>query len=66
MTSEANVQNHTPFDCSEYREREAWRKKVTDKDLNIIPCVSAWFDICELPRLSWRPVGLSQASTVEV
>lgn len=46
MTSEANVQHHTPFDCSEYRENEAWRKKVTDKDLNIIPCVSAWFDIC--------------------
>lgn len=46
MTLEANEQHHTPFESSEYRETQAWRKKVTDRDLNIIPCVSAWFDIC--------------------
>ena len=46
MTSESSVQHHIPFESSEYCEREAWRKKVTDKDLNIIPCISAWFDIC--------------------
>lgn len=46
MTPEENVQHHTPFESPEYLEKEAWRKKVTDKDLNIVPCVSAWFDIC--------------------
>jgi len=51
MNPKANVSHHTPFDSSEHREREAWRRKVTDKDLNIIPCVSAWSDICGYGRL---------------
>lgn len=58
MTSTANGKHHTPFESSEYRERVAWRRKVTDKDLNIIPCVSAWFDICGygslLEKCSWN------------
>ena len=58
MTSDTKPQHHTPYDSSEYRENEAWRKKVTDKDLNIIPCASAWFDICGygslLEKSSWN------------
>ncbi len=46
MASENNAQHHTPYDSSEYHEREDWIKKVADKDLKVIPCVSAWFDIC--------------------
>lgn len=57
MTSEANRKHYLPFESSEYREREEWRRKVTDKDLKIIPCVSAWFDICGygnlLEKCSW-------------
>lgn len=51
MTPKANGEHHTPFESLEYRERESWRKKVTDKDLSVIPCVSAWSDICGYGKL---------------
>jgi hypothetical protein len=52
------MQHHTPYESSEYLEREAWRRKVSDKEMNIIPCVSAWFDICGygslLEKCNWN------------
>lgn len=38
--------NHHPFETSEYLESVHWRYRVKEKKLEIIPCVSSWFDIC--------------------
>lgn len=38
--------NHSPYDSGEYEERKLWQRKVARRELNIVPCISAWFDIC--------------------
>lgn len=38
--------NHHPFETTEYLERVHWRHRVKDKELEVVPCISSWFDIC--------------------
>ncbi|MBV2180849.1 MAG: hypothetical protein KUL86_06385 [Castellaniella sp.] len=38
--------NHHPFETTEYLERFHWLQRVKNKKLNVVPCISSWFDIC--------------------
>lgn len=62
MTSENNLNHSTPWESSEYIEKELWANKVSEKSLNIIPCASAWFDICGygnlLEKSNWSLLNL--------
>lgn len=40
------MKNHNPYESTEYQDKIQWRHKVYQNDLAIVPCVSAWFDIC--------------------
>lgn len=54
--------NYSPYDSHEYEERRLWEFKVAQRELNIIPCISAWFDICgfgnALEGVGWNLASL--------
>jgi hypothetical protein len=62
--------NYNPYDSAEHQERDLWRVRVDERALRIVPCISAWFDICGygkiLESVNWnlsslRDVGLFDA-----
>ena len=49
---------HHPYETREYLERLHWHHRVNDKKLEVVPCISSWFDICgygqALERVGWQ------------
>ena len=62
--------NHHPFEKNEYLESEHWRYRVKEKKLEIIPCVSAWFDICgyghALESAEWKLTKLRDIGLFDI
>ena len=61
--------NHIPYESAEYLEKVQWRYRVQQKELTIVPCVSAWFDICGygrvLENVQWRLESLRDSGLFE-
>jgi hypothetical protein len=53
---------HVPFESSEHQETESWRSRVGQGQLTVVPCISAWFDICGygqvLAQVGWNLTSL--------
>ena len=62
--------NHHPFETSEYLERVHWRHRVNKKELEVIPCISSWFDICgyghALESVEWQLIKLRDIGLFEI
>jgi len=43
--------NYHPHNSDEHRERDQWRLRVNQRALPVIPCISAWFDICGFGKI---------------
>jgi len=59
-----------PWEKDEYLESKNWARKAEKGELNIIPCISGWVDICgfgsALEQSSWNLVELQKNGLVNL
>lgn len=60
----------TPWGKEEYKNSEYWARKAKAGELNVIPCISGWMDICgfgaALEIYSWNLVELQKSGLLSL
>ena len=60
----------TPWEKDEYKYQQEWLVKVKKGELDVIPCISGWMDVCgfgsALERSSWNLIELQKHGLLEL